>query len=264
MADLVALLPAKQRAWVPTVEPPPPAGLVPIKPSFNTVAEDVLMLGGRVVRISGGPMRPLHAIECMPLCEEFCGTPEPNVIVWPQQRPDEPGGDLLVRRLLPAKLVNETSTWFENVDRLKGSAWELGEHELMLTDHFFEVSPARATPAVPPTTPHPLSPSCRSQVEQWRFIRPILVLSDLTYTLGITDNKTETRALAKVHLVDNKLCTVEEPSTTRTAISNLVNDALAVQPNLIQSTQKLLRNETRIQCTIEKQERAAHSNAPPT
>ena len=70
--------------------------------------------------------------------------------------------------------------------------------------------------------------------------------------------------MAKVHLVDNKLCTVEEPSTTRTAISNLVNDALAVQPNLIQSTQKLLRNETRIQCTIEKQERAAHSNAPPT
>ena len=68
MADLVALLPAKQRAWVPAIEPSPPSGLVPTMQSFGSIAADAMVIGGTVVRIGGGPTVPIHAIECTGDC----------------------------------------------------------------------------------------------------------------------------------------------------------------------------------------------------
>ena len=84
-------------------------------------------------------------------------------------------------------------------------------------------------------------------------MRPILVASDLTYRLAALDGKIAVKALAKVHLVGNELCTVAEPSTCRTTIASFVDVSLAVQPNVVEATHMLIRNETRMQCTIEKQ-----------
>ena len=83
-------------------------------------------------------------------------------------------------------------------------------------------------------------------------MRPILIASDQTYRLANLDVKIAATTLAQVHLFSDKLCTIDEPSTFRTAIDNFMNTFLAVL-NLLEANQKLIKNETRMQCTIEKQ-----------
>ena len=156
MADLVALLPAKQRAWVPAIEPPPPSGLVPTQPAFDSVAADAMVIGGTVVRIGGGPTVPLHAIECT-------GRLGGNVVLWPQKRPETAGGNIPVRQMLLAGVANGLQG-LKNADGVQGTAWELGEHEVMLTDNCFEVSSLRTAArhphlsALAHATPPALSP----------------------------------------------------------------------------------------------------------
>ena len=59
-------------------------------------------------------------------------------------------------------------------------------------------------------------------------------------------------------LVGKKLVTIQEPSTTKTALDNFINVSVASAPNLLASAQKLVRNETRHQVTNEKQVWCAH------
>ena len=63
MGEFLALLPENMADWPTHYEIEPPSGLEPATPSFNTVTDDCLMINGMVVRIGGGPAKPLHAVE---------------------------------------------------------------------------------------------------------------------------------------------------------------------------------------------------------
>ena len=47
----------------PAIEPPPPSGLVPFVPSFESIEQDVMYINGCVYRIGVSPDGPAHAVE---------------------------------------------------------------------------------------------------------------------------------------------------------------------------------------------------------
>ena len=124
MQDLVDLLPDELAEFLPDIRPPPPSGLLPLKPTFPTVEQGVVRTASCIIPTGGSPGQPLHCVR------------RADVYGWPQKAP-APGEPFECRELID--LVEVRRRRIEVPE-----AWALSEHTLMLTAFTIKVRMAHS------------------------------------------------------------------------------------------------------------------------
>ena len=217
VADLVALLPDKQRAWVPDIHPAPPSGLQPVAASFGRVQRDVLRVNGQDVQIGGAPGEPLFSI----MYSIHGGT----AIGWPQGTP-APGEPFVVRDFEGSTAAN---LYLDEV-------WALEDYEVMLTARTREVPQADLLHSIVVFPPEAY---------------------DLASNDGFWDVRMLARVQVALPAQVQRLTTIAEPVTLAKAIDGFCDLVRSSLPGLERATRRLLRNECRMQISREKQDNLA-------
>ena len=249
--EVIDLMPDQLAQWVPNIVPLPAAGLVAAVPSFTLVAPGVVRSAEKVFVLGGAPGHILFGI-----CWFDSGV---RRFGWPQAAP-APGAPFVVR-----ELVDAAEAARREIDLPE--EWALDEHELLLTDSVTQVSclprpRALFDPIVASLLPrHPLGlprPMCQVPMAG---ASPMVVLPGEAFLFGSLDGWIETRALAQVQHTGGALKAIEAPLTFKMVADELRGLSELFAPNLRESTQKVLRNECRIQMTKELQDDLQNARA---